>query len=84
MSNISPFSRACVLAPDQNAEKRRGQQLAARTSFGDPVRWLGPTDTLRASIPVPGARPMEVFALGLGMLLGGDFQITSIVPAVVA
>jgi len=27
---------------------------------------------------------MEVFALGLGMLLGGDFQITSIVPAVVA
>jgi hypothetical protein len=37
------------------------------------VRWLG-TNTLRASIPLPGTDRMEVFALVTWMLVGDDFQ----------
>ena len=37
------------------------------------VGW-GPTDTLRASIPVPGARPDGIVRARYWMLVGGDFQ----------
>jgi len=35
-------------------------------------------------MPVPGARALPVGALALGLLGGGDVQITSIATAVVA